>query len=642
MKNLCTHASGHIRPATAPVLSNFENRKAFSRKPNRILVTLLSVSLLLLSQFSTAQAPQQFSFQGVARGADGKILVNKNITIGFDIHQGSANGPAIFQEVHNTSTNANGIFNLQIGSITDLSSINWEANSYFLQTVMFYDGLPALVDLGTTQLLSVPYSLQSSKSAIASKALEADTAVVSKKWIDDEPIIQTGGSNTGSILPNVSNGNVLIWYPKNAAFRVGKNAGNNWSAATIGVGSFATGNGTLASGENSASFGKSTEASGIAAFATGNGSKALGDFSFAAGYDASASGSFSTAIGKNAIATGLEAFAIGTDSKATSIGSMAIGTSAESSGGSVALGSHSKASGISALALGHGSEATGTNSISFGNSIASGDRSFAQGEGTLAKAVHGIAIGTYNNSGDFPGLQAAATDRVFQLGHGTSAARSNALTVLRNGNIGIGNNVLVPEYVMDFGGRLRVRHNGSTAGIHFNNSQNQEDGFVGMKTDDQIGFYCNNQWQFWVDNNASYSHGSMVQVSDKRLKTNIIPFSESSLLALANLTGYHYNWLDPKRSQSRQTGLIAQEVEKYFPLLVNTDKEGYKAVNYIGLIPHLIEAVKELDQRTAEITELKKELAQAKELNKRISDLETGLKSFLTQHASATGKSQAK
>ena len=50
-----------------------------------------------------------------------------------------------------------------------------------------------------------------------------------------------------------------------------------------------------------------------------------------------------------------------------------------------------------------------------------------------------------------------------------------------------------------------------------------------------------------------------------------------------------------------QTGVIAQEVQKIFPELVNTDKEGMLSVDYIGLIPHLIEAVKELKVKNQEL-----------------------------------------
>jgi hypothetical protein len=49
-------------------------------------------------------------------------------------------------------------------------------------------------------------------------------------------------------------------------------------------------------------------------------------------------------------------------------------------------------------------------------------------------------------------------------------------------------------------------------------------------------------------------------------------------------------------------GFIAQELRELYPELVVEDNEGYLAVNYIGMIPVLVEAIKELK---AEINELK-------------------------------------
>ena len=48
-------------------------------------------------------------------------------------------------------------------------------------------------------------------------------------------------------------------------------------------------------------------------------------------------------------------------------------------------------------------------------------------------------------------------------------------------------------------------------------------------------------------------------------------------------------------------GVVAQDVEKVFPELVTTGRDGYKRVNYVGLIGPLIEAVKELDERLSRI-----------------------------------------
>jgi hypothetical protein len=57
---------------------------------------------------------------------------------------------------------------------------------------------------------------------------------------------------------------------------------------------------------------------------------------------------------------------------------------------------------------------------------------------------------------------------------------------------------------------------------------------------------------------------------------------------------------------NKQIGVIAQDVEKVFPELVG-ENEGYKTTNYIGLIPVLIEAVKEQQQM---IDELKTQIKQ--------------------------------
>jgi hypothetical protein len=47
-----------------------------------------------------------------------------------------------------------------------------------------------------------------------------------------------------------------------------------------------------------------------------------------------------------------------------------------------------------------------------------------------------------------------------------------------------------------------------------------------------------------------------------------------------------------KFTDKEQVGLIAQDVEKVFPQLVFEDDNGYKAVDYVKLIPLLIEALK--------------------------------------------------
>lgn len=80
--------------------------------------------------------------------------------------------------------------------------------------------------------------------------------------------------------------------------------------------------------------------------------------------------------------------------------------------------------------------------------------------------------------------------------------------------------------------------------------------------------------------------------SDSALKENIKPISV--LDKLNNIGVYDYNYVGDSLLQH---GVIAQELEKEFPELVSEHPSGYKTVNYSGLVPILLQAVKELKQQ---------------------------------------------
>lgn len=313
--------------------------------------------------------------------------------------------------------------------------------------------------------------------------------------------------------------------------------------------------------------------------------KNIGWASIAAGLDAEASGYASVAIGNGPIASNHSAVALGNLSSAEQLYSFAIGNTC------YAYNHHSFAIGNWAAAM--------------------GDYSTSLGFHTIAKAPHSMAVGLYNNSFDQP--TGSPTDRLFQIGNGIDINnRSNAMTVLKNGNIGIGSKVVSPEFILDVASRMRIRNDGSTAGLYLNNSQNKPEGFMGMKTDKQVGFYLNGAWRFWVDDTGTAwtPYGALqAWASDRRLKQNITPL-KGSLSAISQIQGYHYHWIDADRGNGLQTGVIAQEIEKYFPELIQSNEKGFKTVNYIGLIPHLIESVKELKNQTAEIEELRREISE--------------------------------
>jgi hypothetical protein len=69
---------------------------------------------------------------------------------------------------------------------------------------------------------------------------------------------------------------------------------------------------------------------------------------------------------------------------------------------------------------------------------------------------------------------------------------------------------------------------------------------------------------------------------------------------IRQLRGVTWEWREEAPAEAKQQpgmGVIAQDVERVFPQLVETDEQGYKRVDYNGLIAPLIEAVKELDDR---------------------------------------------
>ncbi len=85
--------------------------------------------------------------------------------------------------------------------------------------------------------------------------------------------------------------------------------------------------------------------------------------------------------------------------------------------------------------------------------------------------------------------------------------------------------------------------------------------------------------------------------SDRRYKRNIMPL-ESSLKTILKLRGvsYEYNREEFKQmnfNEGKSMGLIAQEIQEILPEAVKADENGYLAVNYVSLIPLLIESIKE-------------------------------------------------
>ena len=132
-----------------------------------------------------------------------------------------------------------------------------------------------------------------------------------------------------------------------------------------------------------------------------------------------------------------------------------------------------------------------------------------------------------------------------------------------------------------------------------------------------------------INGSGTYT-GSWTSSSDIRFKKDIKPL-ENTLETVKSLNGVSYKWNteefpEKKFQDDEQIGLIAQDVEKVIPSLVDTDSEGYKSVDYIKLNVLLLEAIKEqqlsIDVLKQEIEELKKMTGSESNLTELIDNKE--------------------
>lgn len=166
-----------------------------------VLISLLKFNVVF------SQAPNLINYQGVARNAAGNPLQNQTIYLRVSIRTGSSQGPIQFSETRSVKTNAWGLFAIQIGSAGYMSAtgtlagVNWMQGDKFMEVEIDPTATHNYMNLGSTQLLSVPYALN---------AVSAGTA---------NPVGAAGGDLSGS-YPNPSVGNNAITTNKLANYSV--------------------------------------------------------------------------------------------------------------------------------------------------------------------------------------------------------------------------------------------------------------------------------------------------------------------------------------------------------------------------------------------------------------------------------------
>ena len=407
-------------------------------------------------------------------------------------------------------------------------------------------------------------------------------------------------------------GTRMMWYPDKAAFRAGNVNSTQWNKDSIG------------------------------------------NYSMAMGLNAKAKGSFSISLGAGTIAKGSGSVALGNGSDANGANSTAMGSSTTAdASASTAMGSFTNAKGIASTAMGSGTIASGTSSTSMGFQ-------------TIAKSYASLAMGRYNDTTSSSSISWILTDPLFIVGNGTAnSTRSNAVTVLKNGNVGIGP-VITPVH------RLHVVNNQSNDG-------GWEDGIMVENTHAATGeaaisfrnvsMPSSKQWTAGLNQSPtlSFSYGSsfngaytkMVMdtlgnigigtlspayklhlstnsagkptsntwtiASDARLKKDVHKY-EDGLEELLNINPVWFTYTgEADMPQETGVGVLAQELRQVAPYMVGTwnykDENGdttpYLSVDNGAMTYMLVNAVKEqqemINDQQQQIELLIKELAEIKQ-----------------------------
>lgn len=130
-------------------------------KQKLLLLTLLVAATMQIF----AQAPQGLNYQAVVRNGSGQPVANNTpVVLKFSIHNATAGGTVVFTENVNVTANQFGLVTTTIGSSGNLATVNWGNGDKFLQVEANINN-GGFVDMGTTQLMSVPYALYAANSA---------------------------------------------------------------------------------------------------------------------------------------------------------------------------------------------------------------------------------------------------------------------------------------------------------------------------------------------------------------------------------------------------------------------------------------------------------------------------------------------
>jgi len=207
--------------------------------------------LLILSVILFGQTQQAVKYQAVIRDNNGDIIPSQNISLKISFLKGSISGPVEYSETHAASTNEFGLVNIAAGSGTvlsgDFGSINWGDDVYFMKTEVDPTGGTNYQELGTSQVMAVPYSFFAEE---AGNVVYSDTSATNELQyltVNQDSLIISQGNSVK--LPNIVH-DCAIFYDQKPAGQPGGNATPwVWMTRTLNTTQYQLGNSISRNGD---------------------------------------------------------------------------------------------------------------------------------------------------------------------------------------------------------------------------------------------------------------------------------------------------------------------------------------------------------------------------------------------------------
>ncbi|VPN28782.1 PblB [Streptococcus pneumoniae] len=221
---------------------------------------------------------------------------------------------------------------------------------------------------------------------------------------------------------------------------------------------------------------------------------------------------------------------------------------------------------------------------------------FAQGRGRWISGINQFSVGMGNGEGG--SYNGENTAFWANWGHSWNSPGPNAWYVTTSGNMYCRNGA-------DFHGKVDFS-NSSRANFYGNTTFSRSPVFsngIELGSKDVLGDGWNpkggrNAVVWWNQVGSGSVKYWMEQKSDRRLKENITDTAVKALDKINRLRMVAFDFIENKKHE--EIGLIAQEAETIVPKIVSRDPEnpdGYLHIDYTALVPYLIKAIQELNQK---------------------------------------------